>query len=43
MSQEERILKQIDGIREKIPEAIDVTVLKFKLRNDENPLNVVLV
>jgi len=43
LSQEERILKEIDAIREKIPEPIDVTVLKFKLRNDENPLNVVLV
>ena len=33
----------ISDLSELIPIPVDVTALKYKLRNDDNPLNVVLV
>jgi dynein heavy chain len=36
-------VKLIQDLDERLPELIDVTALKHKLRGDENPLNVVLV
>lgn len=43
MTQEERTLIESDRIKEKVPQEIDVAALKFRFRNDENPLNVVLI
>lgn len=43
VSQEDRTLAEVERIKEKIPTAIDVAALKFRFRNDENPLNVVLI
>lgn len=37
------LLKKIKGIQEILPAQIDFTELKFKLRSDDNPLNVVLL
>lgn len=36
-------LKLIQGLKERVPELIDLWVLKHKLKGDDNPLNVVLV
>jgi hypothetical protein len=33
----------INDLSENIPQPVDVGALKYKLRNDDNPLNVVLV
>jgi len=33
----------IADLSENIPQPVDVQALKYKFRNDENPLNVVLV
>lgn len=43
MSQEERTLLEVARIQGKIPEQIDAAALKFKFRNDPDPLNVVLI
>jgi len=42
-SREDKVLKLIADLLENIPESIDVAMLKNRFRNDENPLNVVLV
>jgi len=43
ITQEERTLAETERIKEKVPQEIDVAALKFRFRNDENPLNVVLI
>jgi dynein heavy chain len=43
LSQEERTLNEVEKIKEKIPPSIDIHALKFRFRNDDNPLNVVLI
>lgn len=35
--------KLIADLQERLPEYVDIAALKYKLRGDENPLNVVLV
>jgi len=35
--------KLVADLQERMPELVDITTLKHKLRGDENPLNVVLV
>lgn len=42
-SRETKVLKMISDLYENIPQPVDVGALKYKLRNDDNPLNVVLV
>lgn len=42
-SRETKVLKMINDLSETIPQPVDVGALKYKLRNDDNPLNVVLV
>jgi len=43
MSLEEKTLALIQELIESIPVSIDLHVLKYKFRNDDNPLSVVLV
>jgi hypothetical protein len=33
----------INDLADNIPQSVDIGALKYKLRNDDNPLNVVLV
>jgi dynein heavy chain len=42
-SREAKVLKLISDLAENIPQSVDVGAVKYKLRNDDNPLNVVLV
>ena len=42
-SRETKVLKMINDLAENIPHSVDIGALKYKLRNDDNPLNVVLV
>jgi len=42
-SRESKVLKLITDLLENIPEKLDVGKLKYRFRNDENPINVVLV
>ena len=42
-SRETKVLKLISDLAESIPLSVDVGAVKYKLRNDDNPLNVVLV
>ena len=42
-SRESQVLKLVADLSENIPNQVDVAALKYKFRNDENPLNVVLV
>lgn len=42
-SRETKVLKMINDLSETIPQPIDVAALKYKLRNDDSPLTVVLV
>jgi hypothetical protein len=42
-TRESKVLKLITDLSENIPQQVDVGALKYKFRNDENPLNVVLV
>jgi len=42
-SRETKVLKMINDLSETIPQSVDVGAIKYKLRNDDNPLNVVLV
>lgn len=40
---ESNTLKLIQELRERLPEYIDLPLLKYKLKGDDNPLNTVLV
>jgi len=40
---EDKILDMLAELKENVPVSIDVQQLKFKFRNDDNPLNVVLM
>jgi dynein heavy chain len=42
-SRETKVLKMINDLSETIPQPVDVAALKYKLRNDDSPLTVVLV
>jgi dynein heavy chain len=42
-SRETKVLKLISDLAENIPQPVDVGAVKYKLRNDDNPLNVVLI
>ncbi len=42
-SRETKVLKMINDLADNIPQSVDIGALKYKLRNDDNPLNVVLV
>jgi len=42
-SSDSKILNLIEELKVKVPVSIDVPALKFKFRNDDNPLNVVLM
>lgn len=42
-SRESKVLKLISDLSDNIPIQVDVGAIKYKLRNDDNPLNVVLV
>ena len=42
-SRESKVLKLISDLADNIPIQVDVGAIKYKLRNDDNPLNVVLV
>lgn len=43
VSPEERILERIGELKEKVPTPISIEMVKYKHRNDDNPLSVVLV
>lgn len=42
-SREDKVMKLISDLQENVPSQVDIGALKYKFRNDENPLNVVLV
>ena len=42
-SREVKVLKLINDLAENIPTPVDVGALKYKVRNDDNPMTVVLV
>lgn len=42
-SAEAKVLRLVRELQEKVPEFIDIRALKYKLRNDESPLSVVLL
>lgn len=42
-SREAKVLKQLSDLSDAIPTPVDIGALKFKLRQDDNPLTVVLV
>ena len=42
-SRETKVLKLINDLAENIPTSVDVGAIKYKYRNDDNPMTVVLV
>lgn len=42
-SAEAKVLRLVRELQDKVPEFIDIRALKYKLRNDESPLSVVLL
>ncbi len=42
-SRETKVLKLINDLAENIPASVDVGAIKYKYRNDDNPMTVVLV
>lgn len=42
-TQETKVLRLVRELQDKIPEFADIRAIKYKLRNDESPLNVVLI